>query len=73
MLESFPQTSEPSSVKKTEVESQTAQAAVGSAASGRGSGGTIPESVPPFAVVTVSNVVPHSEHTWLKQQFGVQL
>lgn len=55
------------------MESHTAQAAVGSAASGRGSGGTIPESVPPFAAVTVSNVVPHSEHTWLKQQFGVQL
>jgi hypothetical protein len=55
------------------VESQRAQAAVGSAASGRGSGGTTPLSVPPFAFVTGSNVAPHSAHTWLKQQFGVQL
>ena len=50
-----------------------AQAAVGSAASGRGSGGTIPVRVPPTAVVAGSKVAPHSEHTWLKQQFGVQL
>jgi hypothetical protein len=57
----------------TEVESHRAQAAVGSAASGRGSGGTIPESILPVAVVTGSKVVPHSAQTWLKQQFGVQL
>jgi len=47
------------------MESHRAQAAVGSAASGSGSGGTIPERVPPVAVVTGSKVVPHSAHTWL--------
>jgi hypothetical protein len=47
------------------VESHRAQAAVGSAASGSGSGGTIPERILPVAVVTGSNVVPHSAQTWL--------
>ncbi len=47
--------------------------AVASAASGSGSGGTMPETVLPVAIVTGSNVVPQSVQTWLKQQFGVQL
>jgi hypothetical protein len=64
---------EPSSVIQTDVESHRAQAAVGSAASGSGSGGAIPESAPPVAVVTGSKVVPQSAQTWLKQQLGVQL
>jgi hypothetical protein len=55
------------------VESHLAQAAVGSAASGRGSGGTTPETILPVAAVSGSKVVPQSEHTWLKQQLGVQL
>jgi hypothetical protein len=29
--------------------------------------------VPPASAVTGSKVVPQSAHTWLKQQFGVQL
>ncbi|HUB34236.1 MAG TPA: hypothetical protein VMA31_14440 [Bryobacteraceae bacterium] len=55
------------------MDSQRAQAAVGSAASGIGSGGMIPLRDPPVAAVAGSNVAPHCEHTWLKQQFGVQL
>ena len=35
--------------------------------------GTIPDAVPPNTAVAGSKVVPHSEHTWLKQQLGVQL
>jgi hypothetical protein len=50
-----------------------AQAAVGSAASGRGLGGTTAETDFPSALVAGSKVVPHSEQTWLKQQLGVQL
>jgi hypothetical protein len=49
------------------------QATVGSEASGKGSGGWMPDSVPPARRVTGSNVAPQSPHTWLKQQFGVQL
>jgi hypothetical protein len=55
----------------TEVESHLAQAAVGSAASGRGSGGSTPLTVRPVARVTGSKVVPQPAHTWLKQQLGV--
>lgn len=49
------------------------QATVGSDASGKGSGGSTPGSFPPAECVTGSNVAPHPPHTWLKQQFGVQL
>jgi len=50
-----------------------AQAVVGSEASGKGSGGSIPLSLPPAKLVTGSKVAPHSPQTWLKQQLGVQL
>jgi hypothetical protein len=33
----------------------------------------MPPNLPPEATVTGSKVVPHWLHTWLKQQFGVQL
>jgi hypothetical protein len=49
------------------------QAVVGSDASGKGSGASMPDSFPPAKLVTGSNVAPHSPHTWLKQQLGVQL
>jgi hypothetical protein len=69
----LPHTKRPSGVAYTAVESHLIQAAVGSDASGRGFGGSIPLNLPPAIIVTGSNVAPHSAHTWLKQQFGVQL
>jgi hypothetical protein len=47
--------------------------AVGSEASGSGSGGVTPLTGPPAATVSVSKVVPQFAQTWLKQQPGVQL
>jgi hypothetical protein len=55
------------------MELQRAHSAVGSDASGKGWGGTIPVADAPVAVVTVSKVAPQAEQTWLKQQPGVQL
>ena len=69
----LPHTSDPSTIMKTAMESHLAQAAVGSAASGGGSGGLIPSTVRPVSLVTGSKVVPQLEQTWLKQQLGVQL
>jgi len=36
-------------------------------------GGVIWEAIAPVAAVTGSNVVLQLPHTWLKQQFGVQV
>ena len=69
----FPHTRLPSSVRYTAVDSHFAHSAVGSVESGSGSGGITPVAVPPLIVVAGSNVVPQLPHTWLKQQFGVQL
>jgi len=55
------------------MESHLAQAAVGSVESGKGSGGSMPANALPAKLVTGSKVAPHSLHTWLKQQLGVQL
>jgi len=55
------------------VDSHFAHPTVGSEASGSGSGGFAPHSVPPVARVAGSKVAPQSLHTWLKQQAGVQL
>jgi len=69
----WPHTKRASGRTYTAVESHLMQATVGSEASGKGSGGWMPDSVPPARRVTGSNVAPQSPHTWLKQQFGVQL
>jgi hypothetical protein len=66
------QTRRLSDIMETAVESHRTQAAVGSAASGKGSGGKTPDNTSPDAWVTGSKVVPQSAQTWLKQQFGVQ-
>ena len=66
ILRRFPQlphTTLPSAVIHTDVESHRAQAAVGSEASGRGSGGATAARTPPVATVTGSKVVPQPEHT----------
>jgi hypothetical protein len=47
----------------TSVESHWTQAAVGSAASGNGSGGVTLPALAPVARVTGSKVVPQPEHT----------
>lgn len=47
--------------------------AVGSLASGSGSGAATSRDAPPLRLVAGSNVAPQELQTWLKQQFGVQL
>ena len=61
----FQQATAPSSVMQTEGAWHLAQAAVGSVDSGGGSGGLIPETAPPAALVAGSKVAPQSPQTWL--------